>query len=108
MQEFNIKHSLKYIPIASKFVLLNKIESFLRRMSWKALFVLNKYISVPDDVDIYHLGTRWYPPTVEEESSFKKNLLGFQKEMSANVVEEIKKTMKILVMVDKIKKYIFK
>lgn len=44
MQEFKIQHSLKNIPISNRhdymLSLLNKIETFLARMSWRALSVL--------------------------------------------------------------------
>lgn len=56
MQVFKIQHSLKNIPIAGKydyiFTLLNKIETFLARMRWKALFALHKFANSNEDTEI--------------------------------------------------------
>lgn len=80
MQEFDIKYSLRNIPIHSKhdynLALLNKIESFIDRMRWKALFTLNKYIRIHEVDGVYHLGTKKYPSAVKELSGFEKDLLG--------------------------------
>lgn len=78
--ELKICYFLKNIPIPNKhkymIIMLNKIESFLYRMRWKAFFALNSNARNSSENNILLLKMDKYPPVGKETSDFEKDLIG--------------------------------
>ena len=87
-KRFDINYSLKNIPIPSTTTyltrLIEKVESVVKRMRWKAFFFLKgkEDDQADDDVDdqtrtseTFGFKTRKWPPKVEEMDKFEDDLL---------------------------------
>lgn len=91
--------------------LLNKIETFLARLKWKALFALNKFANNDENPEIPLFKIRKCPtPAVKEFIwigiliiKFRKSKHIFQKKLLAEI-GKINKTKKVWLMGDKTKK----
>ena len=122
-QSFN--YSLKNIPIPDnnsyKLLLIEKIESFIKRIRWKAFFFLNSeqnqnktnLESQNDSENNFGFKTKSTPPQCAELEKFEEDLLNlarnlqfkntsnqFQKELKSDVVR-IKNDQNVLVFADK-------
>ena len=75
MEKINFNYLLKNIPIPSKtsyeLKLIEKIESVIKRMRWKAFFHLNK-----NEVETEKFGfkSKNFPPQCKELQNFEKDL----------------------------------
>ena len=77
MEQKNLGYSLKNIPIASKhsFVkrLLEKTESFLRKLRWKALF-FEKPDLKGENIETYGFKSNKAPPQMEHLNAFENDV----------------------------------
>ena len=120
-KRLNIDYSLKNIPIPSadsyKRRLIEKVESVIRRMRWKAFFFLKGSEEVEDEGqenNNYGLcKTKACPPQVEELKPFENDLLRmvegisfrnmsdpFQAKMKADI-KDIRNSKEVIVRADK-------
>ena len=78
MRKINFNYSLKSIPTPTKtsyqLMLMEKIESVIKQMLWKAHFHLKKDTSNIGYAN-YGFKTRNYPPQCKELQNFEKDLL---------------------------------
>ena len=78
MEKIHLNYSLKNIPTQTKtsyqLMLMEKIESVIKRMRWKAHFYLKKDTSNIVYTN-YGFKTRNYPPQCKELQNFEKDLL---------------------------------
>ncbi len=85
MRQFRFDYSLKKIPIRSQDAylrnLIEKVESVLKRMRWKAHFFL-KGDEISDQNNPFGLPSNKTPPTILEIKSFENNVI--------NLIENIK------------------
>ena len=108
---------MKNIPIPDKSThyikLIEKIESFIKRIRWKAHFFLNNDNEDPHRKETYGFKTTHYPPqsadlepfekdvlNIVNVIKFKQNMNSFQKQLK-NDLKEIKKSSDLLVFADK-------
>ena len=82
MERISVNYSLKNIPVppppSYKLKLIEKIESVIKRMRWKANFYLNKddeNKNTKTENETYGLKTRKCPPQCKEVENFRKNLM---------------------------------
>ena len=77
MERFNISYSKKNIPIPTekeyKIQLIAKVESFTKRMRWKALEFLGKL--GPNERETFGFKSHNCPPFVNELAEFESGLL---------------------------------
>ncbi len=97
MRQFRFDYSLKNIPIPSQDAylrnLIEKVESVLKRMRWKAHFFL-KVDNISDQNNPFGLPSNNTPPTILEMKYFENNVI--------NLIENIKtKSPNIFVLADK-------
>ena len=85
MERISINYSLKNIPVppppSYKLKLIEKIESVIKKMRWKANFNLNKddeNRSTKTENETYGFKTRKCPPQCEEMENFKKDLMDIE------------------------------
>ncbi len=85
MRQFRFDYSLKKIPTPSQDAylrnLIEKVESVLKRMRWKAHFFL-KGDKISDQNNAFGLPSNKTPPTILEIKSFENNVI--------NLIENIK------------------
>ena len=117
MEKFDIKYSLKNIPISSKSAymksLIGKAENLIRRMRWKAFFFNKK--TETDEVKTYGFKTDNCPPQDPSLMNFERDVADmirniqfkpakfqnpFQKQMK-NDIAKIQKSDKLLIPADK-------
>ena len=116
MEQKNLGYSLGNVPIASKasFMkkLLEKTESVIRRMRWKALFFEKPELKGPG-IETYGFKSNKAPPQMEHLNAFENDVYDlvsniefnqrrndFQKKLSKDV-REINKSGNVLVAADK-------
>ena len=123
MEKINFGYSMKNIPIPPKNsylkALIDKTESFLTRLRWKAIFFLNKKDNKEEKEeenlpnDSYNFKSEKVPPKVKELISFEEDVYklisnikfhnytnDFQKQLN-NDVNLIKRSNKVFVPADK-------
>ena len=75
MERFNFGYSTKNIPITNKhsykLQLIEKMETFIKRMRWKAIFMDNQDEKVVNKADTYSLKTANCPKQVKELIPFE-------------------------------------
>ena len=108
MEKINFNYSLKNIPTPTKtsyqLMLMEKIESVIKRMRWKAHFYLKKDTSNIVYTN-YGFKTRNYPPQCKELQNFEKDLLdtiklitfmifkdSFQRRLNEEITKSYKKS----------------
>ena len=83
MKSHNFNYSLKNIPIPGnnsyRLLLIEKIESFLKRLRWKAHFFLKNEDIAVDIENTFGFKTKNTPPTCEELEKFEEELLNLVK-----------------------------
>ena len=102
MDTFYMNYSKKNIPLPSeeeyKVQFFSKVESYIKRMRWKALQFLGK-LKIQQK-ESYGFRSRKYPPAVEELSEFEEDLrlmiknMKFRKvnnEFQTKLLKDIKK-----------------
>ena len=116
MERRNLGYSLKNVPVASKASyikkLLEKTESMIRRMRWKALFFEKPELK-GEDYETYGFKSPKAPPQMPLLNQFEKDVYNlvsnvqfdkhrsnFQKKLSGDV-REIKQSQNVLVSADK-------
>ena len=91
MEKINFNYSLKNIPTPAKtsyqLMLMEKIESVIKRMRWKAHFYLKKDTSNIAHTN-YGFKTRNYPPQCKELQNFEKDLLDTIKLIKFRIVKD--------------------
>ena len=116
MRQFRFEYSLKNIPIPSRDNylrnLIEKVESVLKRMRWKAYFFL-KGEKNQENINHFGLSSNKTPPTILELKPFEEDVLKllenikfrdtknhFQENL-ANDIKKINSSDKIFVFADK-------
>ena len=88
MEKLNYKYSFKNISTPTKtsyqLTLLEKIESAIKRMRYKAYFFLNGDNKENDTKTSFGFKSRYYPPLCTELEHFEKDLI--------NIIKSIKFT----------------
>ena len=73
-----VDNSLKNIPIPPEHVyrkgLLQKVESLVRRMRWKAIFFLNPQSEAEEGGEFYGFKSKATPPRIDEMKAFEDDL----------------------------------
>ena len=91
MEKINFKYSLKNIPTPTKtsyqLMLMEKFESVIKRMRWKAHFYLKKDARNIDYTN-YGFKTRNYRPQCKEPQNFEKDLLDTIKLIKFKIVKD--------------------
>ena len=91
MEKINFNYSLKNIPTPTKtsyqLMLMEKIESVIKRMRWKAHFSLKKDTSSIAYAN-YDFKTRHYPLQCKELQNFEKDLLDSMKLIKFRIVKD--------------------
>ena len=91
MEKIHLNYSLKNIPTQTKtsyqLMLMEKIESVIKRMRWKAHFYLKKDTSNIVYTN-YGFKTRNYPPQCKELQNFEKDLLDTIKLIRFRIVKD--------------------
>ena len=117
MEIFTFEHSLKNIPIPSptsyKLKLIEKIESVIKRMRWKANFFLRENLTQTEQKEKYGFKTRFCPGQCPELEEFEKDVMNivrnvkfeksrdiFQTKLKADI-QKITESTKVLVLADK-------
>ena len=76
MEKLSFNYSLKNIPLPDKRLyqlkLMEKIESALKRMRWKACFFLSKVNQQPETLKTYGFKLRNHPPRITLLKEFEK------------------------------------
>lgn len=79
MERVNFGYSMKNIPIPStkeyKKSLIEKTESVLKRMRWKAFHFLNRTVNKQENKETYGFKTSKYPPQPDEMKPFEDDVL---------------------------------
>ena len=119
MDQTHIPYSFKNIPTPSKhqyeLALLNKIESFISNMRWKAYFFLKgePRADTQCSKEYYGFKTNAHPPRIKELDNFEMDLIGLVKSIKyrkinnsiqqqmRNDFKKIQNTNKIFVKADK-------
>ena len=116
MEQRNFGYSMKNIPVAGKNAymkrMVEKVESVLRRMRWKALFFEKPAASGPG-INTYGFKSTKAPPPMQHLNAFENDLYdllrniqfttrrnGFQKQLAKDV-KEIARSKDVLVSADK-------
>ena len=80
MEKLSFDYSLKNIPLPDKrsyqLKLIEKIESVLKRMRWKAHFILSRENQQPETLKTYGFKSRNHPPQISLLDEFEKDLYG--------------------------------
>ena len=117
MEKINYNYSLKNIPTPSitsyQLKLIEKVESVIKRMRWKAHFFLNGDNTEEIRKETFSFKPRYHPPQPTELEMFEKDLLHiinsikfrnqkniFQQKLKADIYE-IKKSTDVFVFADK-------
>ena len=116
MEKWNYNYYFKNIPTPTKMsyqlALIEKIESVIKRMRWKAHFFLNGDNKENNTKTSFRFKSRYHPLPCTELEHFKKDLINinnvtfihntnsFQKKLCADVTE-IKNSRNIYVFADK-------
>ena len=104
MEKLNYNYSFKNIPTSTKtsyqLALIEKIESAIKRMWWKADFFLNGYNKENNTKTSFGFKSRYHPPPCTELEHFEKGLINiinnlkfvnnknsFQKKPRADITE---------------------
>ena len=91
MEKINFNYSLKNIPTPTKtsyqLILMEKIESLIKRMRWKTHFYLKKDTSNIANTN-YSFKTRNYPPQCKELQNFEKDFLDTIKLIKFRIVKD--------------------
>ena len=92
MEKLNFNCALKNTPTARKsksnqLMLIEKIESFIKRMRWKAHFYLKKNTSHTSYIN-YGCKTQNYPSQFKELQNFEKDLLDTIKLIKSWIVKD--------------------
>ena len=78
MEKLSFNYSLKNIPLPDQRLyqlkLMEKIESALKRMRWKAHFFLSKENQQPETLKTYGFKLRNHPPRITLLKEFEKDL----------------------------------
>ena len=77
MEKITLNYSMKNIPIPDKttyYIMIEKIESLIKRIRWKAHFFLNKKDQHMDKKETFGFKTSYYPPQILELEPFEKDL----------------------------------
>ena len=93
MEKINFNYSLKNIPLPSKssyqLKLIDKVESLIKRMRWKAHFFLsNTYDDSNNKKANYGFKTRNYPGQCKELQNFEKDLQDMIKSIKFRKVKD--------------------
>ena len=91
MEKIQLTYSTKNIPLPPRNVykakLINKVESVIRRMRWKAHFFLNPTTdSSPKQT--YGFKTRKCPPQIEELKKFENDLFKMVEDIRFRTVND--------------------
>ena len=117
MDKKNLGYSKKNIPIASKKAymkkMMEKVESFVRRLRWKALFFEKPELAGGNKKETYGFKTNLAPPRMEHLNAFEADLYdlacniqfsprrdAFQRKLATDV-KEINNSPNVLVSADK-------
>ena len=117
MEKINYNYSLKNIPTPSitsyQLKLIEKVESVIKRMRWKAHFFLNGDNTEEIRKETFGFKSRYHPPQPTELEMFENDLLHiinsikfrnqkniFQQKLKADIYE-IKKSTDVFVFADK-------
>ena len=88
MEKLNYNYSFKNIPTQTKtsyqLALIEKIESVIKRMRWKAHFLLNGDNKENNTETFFGFKSRYHPPPCTELEHFEKDLM--------NIVSNVKFT----------------
>ena len=104
MEKLNYNYSLKIIPTPTRtsyqLALINKVESVIKRMRWKAHFFLNGDNKENNTKTSFGFKSRYHPPPCTELEYFEKYLINiiinvkfinstnsFQKKLHADITE---------------------
>ena len=100
MERISFNYSLKNIPVplppSYKLRLIEKIESVIKRLRWKADFYLNKddeNKNTKTENETHRLKTRKCPPQCEEMENFKRDLMNIVR----NKILKPRKSLKTLI-----------
>ena len=78
MEKFNLKYSIKNITIPSErsyiMQFIEKVETFIKRIRWKAIYYDNKNKNDNNFQETYGIKSRNSPPQVKELSAFEDDL----------------------------------
>ena len=82
MEKVNFGYSLKNIPTPNKetykLQLIEKIELFIKKLRWKAIFFINNSMETTESCasgSVYRLKSNKCPPQLKELIPFKDNLV---------------------------------
>ena len=117
MEKISFNYSLKNIPLPNKDAyrknLIHKVESFIKRIRWKAFFFENKYENVNEPQDNFGFKSVKTQPKNENLNPFESDLYdlvkkiefkntssAFQRQLS-NDIKSIKSNAKLLIPADK-------
>ena len=99
MDKFNLKHSLKNIPVSKNYEylikLLQKTEDLIQRMRWKAFFFMKGSEDHYDNKITYGFKTAKNAPPVKQMDDFQADLLNlianikFKKQYSKFQIERL-------------------
>ena len=85
MEKINFNYSLKNIPTPSRssyqLKLIDKIESVIKRMRWKAFFFLKDNNSNETARETFGFKSKRHPAQITEMQCFKKDLLDMIKSL---------------------------
>ena len=112
MEKINLRYSIKNISIPSekeyKLKLIEKTESFLKKMRWKAFFFINSKLPFKDDHNYinYGINSIKYSPQIKEMSSFEKDVIDLIKTIKFRKIkntfqDKMKKDIKTIQMTNK-------
>ena len=99
MEKLSFDYSLKNIRLPDKrsyqLNLIEKIESVLKRMRWKAHFFLSKENQQPETMKTYGFKSRNHPPQITLLEEFEKDLYGIvtsikYRNINSNFQEKLK------------------
>ena len=98
MEKLNFDYSLKNIPIPPKqqykIKLIEKIESLVKRMRWKAHFFLNPDTTA-NDKNNYGFKSRGCPPRLKEMDAFEDDLFNVVNNITfRNITDKFQTTLK--------------
>ena len=98
MERINFNYSLKNVPIPSKsfyqLKLIDKIESVIKRMQWKAHFFISGNV-IGGDKESFGFKSKKCPAQIKELEAFKKDLLDIVKSIKfRNINNKFQNLMK--------------
>ena len=102
MEKISVSYSLKNIPYSDKssytFKLMEKIESVMKRIRWKAYFYLNKETQEKQQKNTFGFKSRHHPPQCNLLEEFEKDVFDIIKSIKFRKVrnklqEELKEDL---------------